>query len=319
MKNKHSASKILLIFPSLVLTSCGYGLKEVYDGIPYNSTNFTENYYMVWDKNIDYRKDNNSITKTEEKRILDYDKDKVFLRMNDDDDYKHYQECEKNWLTYEYTYDKVEPEVTNKKAYGPAVRLSNQDSSFKYGVSSKLFDGQMFCNGDFQHSRTQVGSTNLGNYGGFAVRFAKECSYYEYFMCNFKCSYVTSLSQNLNFHYSDITLKLGFYLRNEQGFTYVPVEYDIEKVPTNSGDDHFVPPYSGRLSSYICFGFKLHQEKDDGLLDLSRLVGISFEYQLNKIWTSSNPSTEVDLNPSEYTPYHSIMLYEISLPHSTWH
>ena len=317
MKKMNSASKILLIFPSLVITSCGYGLKEVYNGVPYNSSNFVDNYYMVWDKNIDYRKSNNSITKTEETRVLDYDKDKVFIRMNDDSDYKHFQECEKNWSTYEYTYDKQAPEDTNKKAYGPAIKLANQDSSFKYGVSSKLFDGQMFCNGDFQNSRTQVGSTNLGNYGGFAVRFAKECTYAEYFMCNFKCSYVTSESQNLPFHRTDLTLKLGFYLKNNSGFTYIPVEYELEKVPTNSGDDHFLPPYSGRLSSYVCFGFKLSGNGSDTLLDLTRLVGISFEYQLNKIWTADNQ--EVDLNPSTYTPYHSIMLYEISLPHSIWH
>lgn len=314
---KNSISKIFLIFPSLVITSCGYGLKEVYDGVPYNNTNFVDNYYMVWDKNIDYRNSNNSITKTEEKRVLDYNNDKVFMRMDDANDYKHFQDCESNWFSYEYTYDKVEPDDPNKKAYGPAVKLSNQDSSFKYGVSSKLFDGQMYCNGDYQNSRTQVGPTNIGNYGGFAVKFAKECTYSEYFMCNFKCAYVTSQNQNLPFHRSDLTLKLGFYLKNENGYTYIPVEYSLTDVPTNSGDDHFIPPFSGRLNSYICFGFKLHQNEDDNLLDLSRLIGVSFEYQLDAIHTSGG--AEINLHPEGYEVYHSIMLYEISLPHSIWH
>ena len=51
---KLSISKFLLIVPSLILTSCGYGLKEVYNGVPYNSSNFVDNYYRVWNKNIDY-------------------------------------------------------------------------------------------------------------------------------------------------------------------------------------------------------------------------------------------------------------------------
>ena len=35
--------KLLIIAPALIVTSCGYGLKEVYSGIPYNSTNYFEN------------------------------------------------------------------------------------------------------------------------------------------------------------------------------------------------------------------------------------------------------------------------------------
>ena len=97
---KVSISKIFLIFPSLVLTSCGYGLKEVYDGVPYNSTNFVENYYRVWDKTIDHRNDGNKITKTLDTRVLDYEKDSVFTRMNNDEDYKHFQKCEmKRWIS----------------------------------------------------------------------------------------------------------------------------------------------------------------------------------------------------------------------------
>lgn len=314
---KLSISKFLLIVPSLILTSCGYGLKEVYNGVPYNSSNFVDNYYRVWNKNINYRNPNNKITEIKETRVLDKDKDFVFYKMSDDNSYKNFQKCEPNWLTYEYTYDKVEPEDTRKKAYGPAVKLGDIDSSFRYGVSSKLFDGQMFCNGDFQNSRTQVGSTNLGDFGGFGITFSKELSYAEYFMCNFKCSYVTDLDQNISgTAKSDLTLKLGFYLKNDNGYTYIPVEYDLVNVPTNSGDDHFLPPYSGRLDMYYCFGFKLHQEDDDGLLDLTRLAGLSFEYELKKI---THNGAEVNLHPDGLQVYHSIMLYEISLPHSTWH
>lgn len=313
---KLSVSKVLILLPTLFLTACGYGLKEIYKGVPYASYNFEENYYNVWDKEINYNNEK-SITEKVEARVLDDVKDFVFTRLENSDyeeSYTNFKTCESNWASYAYTYDKDEPEQENLHAYGPAVALGKIDKSFKYGVVSKLFDGQMFCNGDFQNSRTQVGSTS-SKYSGFSVKFAKECSYSEYFMMNFKCSVITTENQNLGRYESDLTLRLGFYLRNNNGYTYVPVTYVINDVPTNSGDDHFLPPYSGRLDSYICFGFKLHATENDNLLDLTRLAGISFEYELNKVHKKSGE--EFDTTPDNVM--HSIMLYEISLPHSTWH
>ena len=69
---KKSVFKILLIAPALVVSSCGYGLKEVYSGIPYNTTDFFKNYYNVWNDNINPYKDGNKITvsKDEESSIF---------------------------------------------------------------------------------------------------------------------------------------------------------------------------------------------------------------------------------------------------------
>ena len=49
---KLSRYKLLLVFPALALSSCGYGLKQTYKGVPYNSTVFAENYYNVWNNDI---------------------------------------------------------------------------------------------------------------------------------------------------------------------------------------------------------------------------------------------------------------------------
>ena len=313
---KVSISKVIILLPTLFLTACGYGLKEIYKGVPYASYNFDENYYNVWDKEINYN--SKSVTEKRDVRTLEDSKDFVFTRLENEDyeeSYANFKLCESNWSKYAYTYDIEEPEEATKQAYGPAVALGKIDKSFKYGVVSKLFDGQMFCNGHFQNSRTQVGSSNVGNFNGFSVKFAKECTYAEYFMMNFKCSVITTEDQNLGPYLTDLTLNLGFYLKNSNGYTYVPVTYDLVDVPTNSGDDHFLPPFSGRLNSYVCFGFKLHAFEDDGLLDLTRLSGISFEYKINKVHKKSG---EVfDTTPENVR--HAIMLYEMSLPHSTWH
>ena len=312
----------------MAISACGYGLKEVYKGIPYNSPVFAENYFTSWDKAIDYRKSGNSITKTANERIITKNNDLAFEYLESslhEDDYKNFQACEPLWNDYAYVWDKYEPTELGKKAYGPSVSLNKADNSFKEGVRSKLFDGQMFCNGDFQQARVQVGSIASG-YSGFGLQLGKECYSSSYFMLNFKCSLVTDKNQNISRHMTDLKLKLGFYLKNDNGYTYVPVSYTFTGAPTNSGDDHddtwpAETRYRGRINNYVCFGFKLHDDKDTAnkYLDLSRLAGFSVEYELIDVYKMEGTKRVSYVAPAGETMYHSMMLYEVSLPHSTWH
>ncbi len=300
---KKSIFKILLIAPALVVSSCGYGLKEVYSGIPYNTTDFFKNYYNVWNDNINPYKEGNKITVLKDTYELDEVKDKVFRRLSD----ANFKDVDDSWSTYAYTYDKVEP-TDGTKAYGPAVKLSSYDSSFKYGVTSKMFDGQMFCNGDYANARTQVLPTNQDSEnpnGGFGVLFSKESNDASYFMMNFKCSVVLADNQNLTGARSTLNLKLGLFMRNETGYTYQPLTYTIYDVPTNSGDDHSAPPFSMRNEMYVCFGFSLEK------FDTDRLVGFSVQYEkVSDTYSETNP---------DKTTYHAMMLYEVSFPKTTWH
>ena len=70
--------KLLIIAPALIVTSCGYGLKEVYSGIPYNSTNYFDNYFNVWNSKINPYSGNNDINVKKEETVLDLDENKVF-------------------------------------------------------------------------------------------------------------------------------------------------------------------------------------------------------------------------------------------------
>ena len=293
-----SKFKLLLIAPTLVLTACGYGLKEVYEGIPYNSTNFFENYYNVWDKKINPYESNNKITETKEMHEIN-DQDSVFTSIHD----LAFRDCDDDWGVYSYTYDKELP-IDGTKAYGPTVALSNYDNSFKYGVASKMFDGQMFCNGDYANARTQVQSINDGENKGFGVLFSKECNDASYFMMNFKCSVILEDNQNLKSGTSNLKINVSFILKNNIGYTYVPTTYVVNNVPTNSGDQHFIPPFSERESMYTCFGFSVAN------LNLNRLVGFTIQYE--KLSDTVSPSY------SEQS-YHAMMLYEVSFPHTTWH
>ena len=297
---KLSHFKLFLIAPTLVLTACGYGLKEVYEGIPYNSSNFFENYFNEWNSQINPYDSNNRITDKKDVYSLNSDTDKVFTSLDD----VNFRDCDPNWNSYAYTYDKENPD-DGTLAYGPAVCLAKANNSFKYGITSKMFDGQMFCNGDYQKSRTQVEPTNHGESKGFGVLFSKECNNPSYFMMNFKCSVVLADNQNLRPGSSNLKITVSFVLKNDTGYTYVPVTYTVNEVPTNSGDDHFVPPYSGRKEMYTCFGFKLDN------LNLDRLIGFTIQYE--KISDTVSPTYEGQ------ETYHAMMLYEVSFPHSTWH
>ena len=301
---KLSPFKLFLFAPTLLLSSCGYGLREVYQGVPYNSTNFLENYYNVWDSSINPYSDDNKIKETTETLELS-ESNKVFRSLDD----SAFHELDSGWPTYNYVYDKMEP-TDGTKAYGPAICLSNYDDSFKYGVISKMFDGQMFCNGDFQNARTQVEPTNYNEKNGFGVLFSKECNDASYFMMNFKCSVVTETNQNLSGGMSDFELLISFVLKTDSGYKYVPVVSTVENVPTNSGDDHDETRaenvrFKGRLTSYVCFGFSVKE------LNLNRLIGFTVQYKL----LSDTVSPKY---PGEKA-YHAIMLYEASFPHTTWH
>jgi len=292
-----SIYKILLFAPVLVLTSCGYGLKETYNGIPYNSTVFEENYYNVWNDQINPYSEKNKINQQSEVRHLEENEDQVFVSMDEG----NFRKNDNNWASYAYGYDKTEPEDKNLKAYGPSVKLSKYDDSFKYGLTSKLFDGQMFCNGDFQQSRTQVEPNNSSKGKGLGVLLSKESNDASYFMMNFKCSVVKKDDQNLPRASSNVRLYIGLYTKNSEGYSYIPVTFDVNDVPTNSSDG------SGetRKNNYICFGFSLKN------LTTERLIGFSIQYE--KI-----SDTYSDTHPTEET-LHAIMLYEVSFPYTTWH
>ena len=298
---KFSSFRLLIIAPSLLLSACGYGLKEVYKGVPYNSSNFRENYYNVWNASINPYADGHKITKTEETRVID-DSYKPFYSIDD----ANFRDIDTKWAVnnYVYTYDKVLP-TDGTTAYGPAVKLSNYDDSFKYGLTSKMFDGQMFCNGDFANARTQIESMNEDGSKGFGVLFSKECNDATYLMMNFKCSVVTETNQNLpdGGGKSNFELLVSFILKNDTGYTYVPTKSLLQNVPTNSGDDHTAPPFSGRIGAYTCFGFSLVG------LNLNRLIGFTVQY---KYLTDT-------ISPNYEKTYHAIMLYEVSFPYTTWH
>ena len=68
----------------MLLTGCGYGLKEIYEGDVYISTDYNRNFYREWNDEINYKKENNQVENDEEEIYqLDRVTNKVFTNYND--------------------------------------------------------------------------------------------------------------------------------------------------------------------------------------------------------------------------------------------
>ena len=114
--------RILLFFPALVLTSCGYGLKQIYDGNLYNSPIWENNYYRVYDNGMkEYPNEYKDIT----------DNDLPFTSFYDD-----------NFKLEEPNVSISDIYSEESNSYGMSNAMRNVDESFKEGYPSKLFDGK---------------------------------------------------------------------------------------------------------------------------------------------------------------------------------
>ncbi len=276
--------KFLLLIPAMLLSGCGYGLKEIYQGDVYVSVDYNKNFYSEWDETLFKVEEDN---KDQPVYSLDKENDSVFTSFNDD----NFVRVQPDKNKYSYDYDLNDPSDSDIKSYGQTYALGKNDSSFKYGYLSKLFNGQMFCHSKYELARVQIDEN------GFGTKFGKEIKEYDYFALNFKASLDyrrDGKSTNIPGHMSSIRLQINFYCKTDnQSYRRVPVSYQIDNIPTNAGE------------KYIFFGFDLAN------IDVSRLAGISLQYTLLDD-TIKNEQPEMNWK-------HCLLLYELFLPNSTWH
>lgn len=283
--------KFLVLGLSLPLSACGYALKEVYKGDAYNSPIFENNYYRVWDKGL------KDVELVHEYKI---NKDTYFSSF-DSEMFKAIDQ-EGSELTYEV--DLANKEHPVETLYGQNRKLSKYSSTFSYGYISKLFDGQMFCNAHYQLARVQIDEQ------GFGRKFSKEGKGFDYFAINLKSSfdYTNTSNPAPNSILSEVDLTVNFYFKTSDGNRRFSVTMQDLKVPTNTGDGN-------RRKDYVFAGFDFSIINTDYL---SRVYGMSISYKKNGI-TNSDGS---DINPADKTEYekldHSLMLYEVFMPNTTW-
>lgn len=291
MKHKF---KLLILSPTLLLTACGYGLKEIYKGSVYNDVDYYENFYRDWNEDVDYHS-------PEKSKVENINED--VYQLNETSDYvfttfggSNFAYVQPDYEKYSYIDDIYTP-PEGKLSYGQTYALSKVESSFKYGYVSKLFNGQMFCNSKYELARVQIDES------GFGMKFNKELDKYSYFALNFKASLDYRRKNGeltyIPYHESKINLLINFYCKTDNGKLHrVPVSYEIDHIATNSSEQ-----IDG--SNYVFFGFDLAN------VNISRCVGISIEYELLE-------DAYINAHPDEGWT-HCLLLYELFLPNSTWH
>lgn len=273
-KFKHK--KYLLLLPIAALTSCGYSLDYIVEGNKYNSPVFSENYYRHWD---------NELKNAKQGQVVDVD----------------------DYITSFGDLFKLDENVFDKYAvadeYGEEYKMNLVDDMFNYGYQSKLFDGQVQCLGYYQLARVQIDE------GGFSMRFSKEGGELDYFAMQFKATTDnTAKCYKLNsdelaqkdadmFHNSIVNLTISLYTKNDNN-EIVKNDFNVEVDFLNNTTNY------GSYYKFLAFSIKDY--------NLSRLVGLSFTYEVEDELINWNKTKGVDID-------YSLMLYEVFLPYTNWH
>ena len=199
--------KLLLLLPVIALTSCAK-TENLYTLNQYNSPIFDENYYTEWE----------GIDKIEATQTNGLYSNLDFSVQKLDDKIKIGGQVVEGY-TWGHT-----PE------FGYNHNLSKIEKKFNYGVTSKLFDGRVRCEGLYQKSRVQLDKS------GFAMYFPKALKQTKYL--GFACRGGSDYKAGEEFRYSDmkINVEWSFYVHVDSS-TYKKVTYKLNavEVPVDNG------------------------------------------------------------------------------------
>lgn len=294
MKHKHNF--FIILTSCFFLTSCGLASKDLFKGNIYNSPVFAENYYDFWDSQL-------ANFKGTQGELLE---SKNLFRT--------YQEFLSTGLDQQaavYSYFWLPKYYEGEGNYSYYRKMNSVDSSFNYHYLSKLYDGQMFCGGDFQLSRVQINENGFGQY------FDKEGNSPKYFAMNFKASIDYTNTTLLNkihevdptvigtdgdyYHLSNIQMTVSIYTKDSEGIKKYDYINNLNDVKTNHYES-----YTGL--EYEFFGFSL-----ENLPNKSRVVGYSISFNFE------DPACNIAKNILGENLDYSLMVYEVMFPFSSWH
>ena len=265
----------LLLLACFALAVCAK-TSLLYGQNDYNNSEFDLNYYTDWEdiKSLNLKND------TKVDKVADYSttKNEVFIGGNKVENYV--------WIG------------DDDQEYGYQHNLSNIDKKFSYGITSKLFDGRVWCDLLYQKSRVQLDKS------GFAMYFPKSLVSTEFL--GFACRGGTDLPNGEEFSHEDLNVNftLSFYIHLDDG-TYNKVSYILNnvKIPVDNGGStafvNFLPTFGNNFD------------------ELYGAVAMSFE------WEANDPRL-LDKNlTDDYTQkekHHlALMLYEVFIGNSTWY
>ena len=273
----------LFLLTALALTSCNK-TNLLYDANAYNSPIFDKNYYTEWE---DIKEIDKKISKSNTRSDIVTD---FFCSDLTEKDEKIKIGGE-TITKYNWAGDK-------SKQFGYNNNLSKIEKKFSYGITSKLFDGRVRCEQQYQKSRVQL------NDSGFAMYFPKLLVSHKYLglACRGGTNYYESKKPNFSHSDLDIDFTWSFYIHLPDG-EYQKVEYKIKgaKIPVdNNGNTafiNFVPRY--------------------GIEELQGAAAMSLTWESH----DSRIPSDLTTNYKSTTKKHhlALMLYEVFIGDSVWH
>lgn len=273
---------LLITILSLALSGCSK-TSELYRRDQYNSPIFNENYYEIWD-GIDKLNIHENIGLYSQ-LSSSYSEGPVKLVNGN----INYNKEEYVWLDTE--------NIDHRKEFGynNNLALSDSNKEFRYGMTSKLFDGRVRCEGYYQLSRVQL------NRNGFAMRFPKYLVSTSYLA--FACRGGTDFKDH-EFKKTEIEIDVDwtFYKETEDQNKYESVKYQLEKVkiPVDNGGN------TALVSFMPYFG--------EDFSELNGAAAMSFEWRLSNVDDKVND----DYRNNEKEHHMALMLYEIFIGNSSW-
>ena len=271
----------LLLLASIALTSCAK-TERLYTENQYNSPVFDENYYTDWE-GID------KVNVTEESagqiHSLDYS-----------------IQQESSLVTIGGRQMKTESGQDAKwgglkeEQFGYSNNLSKTEKKFNYGVTSKLFDGRVRCEGYYQKSRVQVDKS------GFAMYFPKALKQTKYLA--FACRGGTDFPAGQEFQHTDLKINVewSFYIHLSSSL-YKKITYNVNNIE--------IPVDNGGNTALISFVPYL-----DVFDELYDATAMSFKWTANDSRVAERDLTD---DYSQKEKHHlALMLYEVFIGDSIW-
>ena len=280
-----------ILLSVIALTSCSK-TKLLYRGDEYNSPVFDENYYTEWSDIKDLSLASDVIGSYSH---LSYETGRTGEGGTTNNNIVIGGETIDGYVWRQHNSDDVE--------FGYANNLSKINKKFNYGITSKLFDGRIWCDGLYQKSRVQVDKS------GFAMYFPKTSLVSAKYL-GFSCRGGSDFGRGEEFTQSGFKMDFtwSFYIHGTDN-KYNKITYQLNKVAVPIDDN--TKTVFVNISPYL----------GDNFDELNGAVAMSFEWKCSDIASQNALLEEKQLSDDYLTKKHhlSLMLYEIFIGDSVWY
>lgn len=274
---------LLLTLIPLALAGCSK-TDELYRKSQYNSANFDENYYTNWDGvdqiEIANTKNYNAQYKVQRSNV---NSGVIDLKIGSQD----YNENKNVYI------DKYSETKEKEFGYNHALSKTADNKVFKYGVTSKLFDGRVWCELQYQLSRVQLDKS------GFAMKFNKYLLDAKYLAFSLRGGTDFLDSEEFGRHDIQIDFTWSFYRQYDDKYEKINYVFKDLVIPVdNSNETAFV--YCG-----------------PGFMDFVDEIAGSLAFSIE--WSCKDLPENVTDDYTVKEKHHlSLMLYELFIGESVW-